>query len=480
MDLGASGGKIYLGEIANELKVQEIHRFDNWPIKVEDRYVWNINRLLKEIIKGLEKAGKKKGPVDSVAIDTWGVDFGLLRNEELLCKPNSYRDPRLSSTLPDILDKFTKKEIFKSTGINHWNIANSLWQYHYLSNNRPKLLQSADKIVMIPQLVSSMLGDGVCGEETIASTTQMLNPRNRNWAKDLLERLELSVEKLPEIEEPGTEIGEIRNDIAQKIGSGSKILLPASHDTASAVAGMPLTDEKNAFLSTGSWFIIGLELEDPILTEKAFRAGASNEMGIEKTSRFLKNINGFYLFEECRREWKRRGETHQYDKLLEKALNTERFGPFIDPDDETFTIEGNIPKKLVSYCRKTDQKIPNGKGEMVKCILESLSLKTAITLEDLMDASGVSSSCLHLGGGGARNKIFCQMLSSAAQMPVYAGPIEAAAVGNILIQAKTCGEIKDIEEGRKLVQKNFKIEKYEPENPEEWSEAKSRMRELIR
>ncbi|KXA91693.1 rhamnulokinase [candidate division MSBL1 archaeon SCGC-AAA259A05] len=479
VDLGASGGKIYLGEIAEDLKVQEIHRFDNWPVKVENRYVWNIEKLVRKIINSLKKVGKKEGTIDSIAIDTWGVDFGLLKNGELLRKPDSYRDPRLSSTLPNILKEVTKKEIFESTGINHWNIANSLWQYHYLSRNEPELLQSADRIVMIPQLISSMLGDGVCGEETIASTTQMLNPETRNWAKDLLERLDLSTEKLPEIEEPGTEIGRVRKDIAQKIGSSPKILLPASHDTASAVAGMSLRDDKKAFLSTGSWFIVGLELENPVLTEEAFKAGSSNEMGIEKTSRFLKNINGFYIFEECRREWKRKGHTYQYDKLLEKASNTKRFGPLIDPDNETFTIEGNMPEKLISYCRETNQKLPEGKGEIVRCILESLSLKTAITLEDLIEASGISSSCLHLGGGGVRNEIFCQILSSATQMPVYAGPIEAAAVGNILTQTKACSEIEDIKEGRKLVQENFKIQKYEPEKNEKWSEAKSKMRELI-
>lgn len=479
MDIGASGGKIYLGEIAEDLKVREIHRFDNWPIKVENRYVWDIKRLTAEIINGLKRAGKKENSIDSVAVDTWAVDFSLLKNGELLCKPNSYRDPRLSSTLPDILEKVTKKEIFKSTGINHWNVPNSLWQYHYLSRNEPELFQSADKIVMIPQLISLMLGGGACGEETVASTTQMLNPRTRTWAKDFLERLDLPVKKLPEIERPGTEIGEIRGEIARKIGSSPKILLPASHDTASAVAGMPLIGDEKAFLSTGSWFIVGLELENPVLTEKAFKAKASNEMGVEKTWRFLKNVNGFYLLEECRREWKRKGETHQYDKLLEKVSNTESFGPLIDPDDESFTIEGDMPEKLAFYFRKTDQKVPKGKGKIVNCILESLALKTAITLEELMEVSGDSSSCLHLGGGGVRNEIFCQMLSSATQMPVYAGPIEAAAIGNILIQAKAHGVIKNIEEGRKLVQKNLEIQKYEPKNSEKWSEAKARMKELI-
>lgn len=480
MDLGASGGKVYLGEIADGLEIREIHRFDNWSVKVENRYVWNIERLVEEIIHGIRKAEKAEGPIDSIAVDTWGVDFGLLKNGELLCRPYSYRDPRLSSTFPTILEKVTKKEIYESTGITHWKLPNSLLQYHYLSRREPKLLQSADKIIMIPQLISSELGGEVCGEETVASTTQMLNLKTRTWARKLLEKLDLPIEKLPEIKEPGTKIGKVKSENIQRIDTRPEILLPASHDTASAVAGMPLTDGNKAFLSTGSWFIVGLELKNPILTEKAFKAGASNEVGIEETSRFLKNITGFYLLEECRREWKREGENPQYDKLLKKASNAKRFSALIDPDNEILTTKGEMTKKLASYCEKTGQGPPKEKGEIVRCLLESLSLKTAITLEDLMEVAGVSSSCLHLGGGGVRNEIFCQMLSSATQMPVYAGPIEAAAVGNILIQSKAYGEIKNVEKGRKLVQNNLRIQKYEPEKSEEWSEAKSRMKDLIK
>ncbi|KXA88670.1 rhamnulokinase [candidate division MSBL1 archaeon SCGC-AAA259A05] len=481
VDLGASGGKIFLGRIQNDsLVIEEVHRFDNRPIQADGRYCWDVTHIYHEVVRGLEKAEEEASEIDSLGVDTWGLDFGFMKGGKLIRNPYSYRDPELASTIEDILEEVPRKSIFTATGINHWNVTNSLWQYHYLSRKEPKALQESDRIVMIPQLISSMLGGRICGEETIASTTQMLDPISRTWATELLCALELPIEKLPEVEEPGTKIGVLKEEVSKKIGSRPDILLPASHDTAAAVAGMPLEEGNRAFLSTGSWFILGAELEEPCLTDEAFEIEASNEMGVEGTSRFLKNINGFFLLEECRKRWRKRNQIHEYGKLVDEASKAKAFGPLIDPDDESFTIKGDMTEKIASYCRGTGQEVPESEGEISRCIFESLAAKTALTLEDLMEVSNVSSERLHLGGGGARNELFCQMVSSAARIPVYAEPVEAAAVGNILTQAKARSEIGDIEEGRRLVEKSLEIRKYEPEKSEEWEEVKGKMRRLMR
>lgn len=479
VDLGASGGKIFLGRIrGGEIVFSETHRFNNWPSQINGRYVWDVGRLKSEVVNGLKRAEEKFGEIDSLGIDSWGVDFGLISGRKLVRNPYSYRDPRLSSTLENIFEKVSKKEIFMFTGINHWNVVNSLCQYHYLHSRERKILHSADKILMIPQIISLMLGGNVCCEETIASTTQFLDPESRTWAKGLLKKLNLPTGKLPKIEKSGTKIGELSKGISSDINSRPDIVLPASHDTAAAVSGMPLQEDGKAFLSTGSWFIVGIELDEPLLSGEAFESGASNEVGVEGTSRFLKNINGFFLLEECRKEWRTRGQKYKYDEIMRDVPKGGPSGPLIDPDDKSFTIEGDMPKKIASYCRETGQDVPRGEIEITRCILESLAVKTAITLEDLIEVTDISSNKLLLGGGGAKNETFCQMLSSTLQIPVQTGPVEATAIGNILTQAKTYSEIENISEGRKLVEKSFEVQKYKAENHEGWNEAKTEMKEL--
>lgn len=481
VDLGASKGKVFYGDVEGSgLGVEEVHRFDNWPTKEGGRYYWDVERLCDEIIEGMKKAESKFDELDSIGIDTWGVDFGLVKGEELIKKPYSYRDPKLTSTLNELLEEVSKKEVFMATGISHWNVPNTLWQCHYLRNREPKLLESADKLVMMPQLLSWMLGSKIFGEVTDASTSQFLDPTSRDWAQDFLKKLDLPTEKLPELKNPGTKIGELEKSIAMEVESRPDIVLPASHDTASAVAGIPLEGGNRAFLSAGSWLIVGIELDEPVLTEEAFEIEASNELGVGGTTRFLKNVTGFFLLEECRREWKEEGKQCGYSEIVEKASSAEPFASLIDPDDDSFTIEGKITEKIADYCRETDQKVPDSIGKFARCIFESLALKTSITLEDLMEVADESADKLHLGGGAVRNEYFCQMLSSAVQMPVHAGPVEAAAVGNILTQAKAYSEIGGIEEGRQLVRESLKIRKYEPEEREQWTEAKSRLKELIR
>ena len=480
IDLGASGGKAFLGEVgSNRFSIQEIHRFDNEPRERNNRYTWNFSRLFAEILKSLEIAGGKHPDLDSIGIDGWGVDFGLLGFDgKLLQDPYSYRDPLITSTEEQVFKEMPRKEVFKETGINHLNVPNTLFQYHYLSRKESDLLKKAEKAVMLPQLLSHLLGGKICTEETLASTTQMMNVHTRTWSEKIGEKLDLPIEKLPNIEKASTRIGTVRDNY-DNTSSETDIVLPASHDTGAAVVGAPLTEKSKAFLSTGTWFIVGIELPDPLLTDEAYKIGGANEAGVEGTTRFLKNVTGFFIFEECRKKWKDEGKTYKYEELLNEISETDPFGPLIDPDDSRFTsVRSDMPETVRNYCRETNQEIPESIGEISRCIFESLSAKTALVLEELFKVTGRSSEVLHLVGGGARNEIFCQMISSATGHPVESGPVESAAVGNILTQSKAYPVLNSIKEGRRMVEKSTDLQKYWPENQNKWKESKSRMSEI--
>lgn len=477
IDLGANGGKLYLGHFEDGFDVEEIHRFDNRPVGRDERYHWEIERLRDEIVEGIEKADAR-ATVETVGVDTWGVDFGLLADGELVQEPYSYRDPKLTSTRGDVLAETGKREIFEATGINHWNTPNTLWQYHYLATEEPELLDRADRLLFTPQLISYLLGGRPAGEPTIASTSQMFDPRTGEWATDLLDRLGLPVDLLPEPEPPGTPIGGLAPDIDDRLEGSPELLLPASHDTASAVAGLPLTDS-SVFISTGTWFIPGVELDAPRIDDAAFAAEASNELGFEGIVRFLKNVTGFFLLEECREAWKAAGRPIDFDDLVAAAREADPFSALVDPESDRFAIEGNMPPLIREFCVRTDQSVPGGEGEMTRCVLESLAAKTALEIEGILAVTDAGDGPLHLGGGGVRNELFCEMLASALDRRVLAGPPEATAVGNLLVQAIATGEIEDLDAGRRLVADELPPTVYEPSDPGEWEEAKGRMRELV-
>lgn len=479
IDIGATGGKVYVGTAdGSSLSFGEVHRFENRPIERHGRWVWNVERLLEGIGKGIEKADEEGG-IESIGVDSMGVDFGLFEDGELIQEPYSYRDPTVSSTRDEMLESASKREVFEATGINHWNAKNSLWQYHYLANNEREAFERADTMVNMPQVVSTLLGGRSCAEVTVASTTQMLDPRTYTWATDLLDRLGLPTGPLPPIERPGTRIGELDPRIATDVSSMPDIVLPASHDTAAAVAAMPFSEDDRAFLSTGTVFIMGVEVDEPIVSDAAFEIGASNEVGVDGTIRFLKNLNnGFFLLEECRHSWKEHGEEHGYDPLMSSAEDASPFRSLIDPDAKLFETVGEMPEKIRSYCAQTDQPVPDGKGEMTRCILEGLTLKTALILEDVFEVTGTSSDVLHLGGGGVRNELFCEMVAAATGQTVVAGPSDAAAVGNILVQASAYDRIDSIREGRRLVERELNLTRYGPHDTEGWEAAKNRLQQL--
>lgn len=478
VDLGANGGKVYLGGFDDGFTIREVHRFANRPVARDGRYYWELDRLRDDVIDGIELADEL-GDLETVGIDTWGLDFGLLADGELLQQPYSYRDPALTSTRDATLQEVSKRELFEATGINHWNTPNTLWQYQYLATEEPGLLERADRLLFTPQLLAQQLGGRPAGERTIASTSQMLDPRTADWAEELLARLDLPVEPLPPVESPGSSLGGLAADIDDRLESSPELLLPASHDTASAVAGLPMTDA-DAFISTGTWFIPGVELDAPRIDDAAFAIEASNELGVDGTVRFLRNLTGFFLLEECREAWRAAGRPVAFDDLIAAAREAEPFGPLVDPDSDRFGIQGNMQPLIREFCVRTGQAVPAGEGEMTRCILESLAAKTALVVEELLDVADAGSGPLHLGGGGVRNELFCELLASALGRRVVAGPADATAVGNLLTQAVEAGRLDGIEEGRRLVSEAFEPTEYEPDPAREsdWRDAKAHMRRL--
>ena len=478
VDLGANGGTAYLGGFEGGLTVEEVHRFDNRPGERDGRYVWEVERLRDEIRTAIRRADGR-GDLDTVGIDTWGVDFGLVRDGELLRLPASYMEPSVASTREEILDTVDRREIFEATGINNWNTPNTLWQYHHLVTREPDVLDRADRLLMMPQLLSTLLGGRPAGELTVASTTQMVDTRTGTWAEGLLDALALPTDPLPDVEAPGGRLGTLRPGLAGDLDSSPALVLPASHDTASAVAGLPLDDDGRAFLSTGTWLLAGVELPEPKIDDDAFTAGASNELGAGGRTRFLRNVTGFFLLEECRVAWEDAGQSVGYAELIERARDADPLGPLVDPDADLFDIGSDMPATIREFCTRTDQRPPRDRGAVVRTILESLAAKAALVIEEILEAAGTDTDRLHLGGGGVRNDLFCGMLASALDRRVLAGPAEATAVGNLTTQAVAAGSVTDLAAGRRQIADALPPTTYEPERTGEWADARARMRDLV-
>lgn len=478
IDLGASGGTVFLGRItASSFTIEEVHRFDNRPVERDGQYVWDLDGLVDHIAAGLDAAADHADGLDTVGIDTWGLDFGLLSDGEPLRDPISYRDPESTAAREELFETVGKRRLFEATGITNWNTPNTLWQLHTVAQREPELLERAERLLMMPQLLSLLLGGRPTGEVTVASTTQMVDPDSREWATDLLEELSLPTDLLPSLAEPGERLGIVDERFAPDPDASPELLTPASHDTAAAVAGLPLSDDA-AFLNTGSWFILGVERDEPVRTDAAFEYSLSNELGANGTVRVLKNVNGFFLLEECRTAWREADEPVDYDHLLSAARQAPPRVALVDPDADAFSIERSMPDQIRAYCRRTDQPVPTGQGGVVRCLLDSLVTKTTLVLDQLAAAIGETPARIALGGGGARNDLFCQLLSDATGRPVTAGPVEATAVGNLLTQAVAVDTLSDLKAGRRLVKTSFDPTTYEPADSDGWDRAKERMREL--
>ena len=468
IDIGAETGRVIVGDLS---KMEIIHRFPNNLVRVKDSIFWDILGIFNEIKKGLRKAFKKyPNQIVSIGIDTWGVDYVLLDGDgDLLGNPYHYRDKRTDNIMKKIFKIIPKKEIFTETGIQFMQI-NTIYQLYSFAKNKPQVFGNAKYFLTIPDLLNYWLTGIIKNEYSIATTTQLYNPIERDWSIKIMNKLGFKKEIFGEIIMPGTKIGKLLPAIAREIGADSKVVIiaPACHDTGSAVAAVPVEDNTNyAYISSGTWSLLGIETPEPIINEMSFKYNFTNEGSADGGFRFLKNVTGFWIIQECKKFWDENAEPYSYDELTEIAL---KYGPAnfrIDPDDSKFLkpglIDDNMPDRIKAYCQETGQKIPETPAEIVRGVIESLADKYAKTIKMIEEITGKSIKEIYIIGGGSRNGLLCQLVAKVTGVPVFAGLVEATAIGNLMIQAKSMGQIKSIAEGRKIIRKSFNIKKYLPE-----------------
>lgn len=479
-DLGAESGRAIVGHFDGErLELEELHRFPNGPVQIFDRLYWDPLRLFAEMKQGLALfAGKHGKDLDAIGVDTWGVDFALLGpGDALLDNPRNYRDPRTDGMLEEAFTRMSREQIFAHTGVQFMKL-NSLYQL--LSMRDSPLLASAETLLLMADLFNFYFtGAKVC-EFSNATTTQFYDPRQSAWSTALLEGLGLPTHFLPEIVQPGTQIGSLLPSIAVETGLGPvPVIAPATHDTGSAVAAVPAETRDYAYISSGTWSLMGVELDEPLVNDEALQYNFTNEGGVGPTYRFLKNIMGLWLVQECRRHWEREGRAFSYDELSALARDATPFTAQIEPDNERFIAPGDMPARIRAHCLETGQTPPADEGQTIRVVLESLALKYRYVLESLETILGRRLECIHLVGGGIQNRLLCQFTASAAQRPVIAGPLEATAIGNLMLQAIGLGELASLDDARQVVRRSFAPAIYEPEEAAGWDEAYHRFRSLL-
>lgn len=470
-DLGASSGRAVIGTLEDgQLCIEEIHRFDNVPVQVGTRLQWDILRLYHEVKQGILKAKHRNETVEGIGIDAWAVDFGLLGNHgELLGNPYHYRDHYTDGIMEEVQKKLSAEMIFQHTGIQFLPF-NTIYQLYALNKSNSPFLREAETLLMIPDLLRYFLTGIKQTEFTNASTTQLLNPITRQWDDELMQHLNIPKHIFLEPLEPGTVIGQLRPEVSKELGVESiPVIAVAEHDTASAVAAVPSMTEDFAYLSCGTWSLLGTEVRQPILSEQAQSLNFTNEGGVNGTYRLLKNVMGLWLLQECKRVWEKEGKNWSYPELVQMAAEADAFRSLIDPDHYTFLNPTHMPDEIANYCRNTKQPVPESPGQIVRCILESLALKYRYIFTKTEQLSGKSFQGLHMVGGGIKNQLLCQWTADALQLPVWAGPIEGSAIGNLVVQFIALGKIKDISEARQIIRSSFDIQTYEPKQSEAWN-----------
>lgn len=485
VDLGAESGRVIAGLFDGQrVKLESLHRFSNGPVNVADTLRWDILRLWSEIQHGLGLAGHRFGDsIHSVGVDTWGVDFALLgHNQELLSHPYNYRDPRTKGLLNETLNRVPRAEIFAATGLQFMEI-NTLYQLIALHRQNPEILDLAERFLLMPDLFHWMLSGSQVVEFTNATTTQFFNPPSGNWAFDLLGKLNLPSKMLGEVVQPGTMLGKLRPSLATRLGlSRIDVVAPATHDTGAAVAAIPtrLTGTPRwAYISSGTWSLIGLEVQQAVLTPQALQRNVTNEGGIDGTYRLLKNIMGMWLVEECRRSFDRHGHPLDYAEMVHQAEAAQPFRSLIDPDDPSFLAPEDMPTSIRTWCEKTQQPLPETSGQIIRCVLESLALKYRVVLGWLEELTGEQVEVIHVVGGGCQNVLLNQFTANACGKPVIAGPVEATALGNVLIQARASGAISSLSEIRDVVRASSELKTFEPASRPEWQAASQKFHELL-
>jgi len=476
IDLGAESGRAIIGSLADgKLTLSETHRFLNGPVQLKDGLHWDVLRLWSDIKDGISKSK----PVDSIGLDTWAIDFALLdKNNTLLSNPFHYRDARTDGMLDEAFKHISRADIFNNTGIQFMQI-NTLYQLLAMAVQKSPLFDIAETFVTIPDLFNYWLTGELTNEFTNATTTQCFDPRKRDWAAPVLDALGIPAHIFQPVSEPGTVIGKLSASVYQ-LQKSAFVILPACHDTGSAVVAVPAKNEDFAWLSSGTWSIMGAEVREPCLNEKALKYNFTNEGGVFGTWRLSKNIMGLWLVQECRREWMRGGEEMSFDALTQLAAESEAFLSVIDPDDVEFLHPGDMPSRIQKYCADTNQPVPQTKGQIIRVALESIALKYRLVLERLEELSGKHLDPLHIIGGGTKNRLLNQFTADSTGRTVITGPVEATAIGNILMQAIGMKHLGSLAEAREVVRVSFEPEIYEPKRTTDWDEAYVRLQKVMK
>ncbi|HEX6231876.1 MAG TPA: rhamnulokinase family protein [Jiangellaceae bacterium] len=478
VDLGASSGRVMVGRVGPDaLELVEAHRFPNIPVDVLGTLHWDILRLYRGVLDGLREAGRLAPGLASVGIDSWAVDYGLLDERgALLGNPVHYRDGRTGGIMEKVLADVAADELYQTTGLQRLPF-NTIYQL--VAESEAGRLDHAETLLMIPDLIAYWLTGESGAEVTNASTTQLFDVRARTWAGDLIERLRLPRRIFPELREPGAAVGGLVAGVREHTGLPEQTVITAigSHDTASAVVAVPARGERFAYISCGTWSLVGLELDQPVLTEASRLANFTNEAGVDGRIRYLRNVMGLWLLQECVRTWELAGQSVDLQALLEAAAAVPPLVRVIDPDDAVFLPPGDMPARIAEACARTGQPVPESQEEIVRCIIDSLAIAYRRTVRQAAELAGREVDVIHLVGGGAQNALLCQLTADACGLPVLAGPVEATALGNVLVQGRALGAVDgDLDTLRALVAKTQQIARYEPGDDETvWAVAERRL-----
>lgn len=485
LDLGAESGRGIIGSLGNgRIELNETHRFQTGPVSLPTMYpgkgiaesgrdcslLWDFLRFWQEIKYCIHQASKN-AQIKSVGVDAWGVDFALLdKNGLLLSFPYHYRDCRTDGMMEKAFERLSRKEIYEITG-NQFMQLNTLYQLLSLTINDSPLLKAADKLVMIPDLVNFWLTGQVAAEFTEATTSQIFDSRKGDWSNKIISAMRFPKQIFPKIVAPGTVLGPLRRSVAEELETAMTIIAPPSHDTASAISAVPAENSDFIWISSGTWSIIGMTLPEPVINDKSYACNFTNEGGMNGSYHFSKNVTGLWLVQQCRQIWQKNGRDYSYAELTEMAQKAPHMKTIVDPDYNEFLRVGDMVEKINTYCGLTDQPVPQNEGEMIRAILQGLALRYRYTIDQLEEISGKNSSTIHIVGGGTKNHLLNQFTADALGRKVITGPVEATAIGNLIVQAIALGDIENCREGVAVIRSSFAIETYLPGDQRPWNTA---------
>lgn len=487
IDMGASSGRHLAGLFDGQrLRLEEIYRFENGPVEASGKLYWDLLGLWTHVRQGLRAAGKQLGAsIVGVGVDTWGVDFGLLgKGDELLGHPYHYRDSRTNDMMEKAFTIVPREEIFQHTGLQFMQF-NTLFQILAMKLSGSPLLDMAETMLMMPDLFHWLLTGEKCNEMTDASTSQFYNPITGTWATELLEKFDLPTRMLGRIEQPGTNLGPLLPNLVAETGlSAADVILPGSHDTASAVMAVPAESRPGArpdwcYISLGTWALMGIESPEPVINDKVLELNFTNEGGVGNTVRLLKNITGMWLVQQCRRTWNHAGHDWDWEDLNRLSAAAKPLVSFINPDAPDFLAPDSMPEAICGFCRKTSQTVPDDEGAVLRCALDSIAMKFRHVLGMCEELAGGRLQTIHIVGGGTQNRQLCQAAADACGRRVLAGPVEATAIGNVMMQAVSTGDVGSIAEAREVIRNSFDVEQYEPKNTAAWDDAYERFLGLL-